>query len=235
VVLCPFSFYGGTIYQLQGRIMTSTYSPLAPAGGNNAASTLGTFDASSPIMLGVSSLTGYWKNLVAMYPGAQLVASWADGTPLAAWNHGGKVVGINLYPGENDQTGMGGDYAKLFANAIRFMTSTNLGAYVTMADYAGDPAYLNVLVELLQGGNVVDHMWGTGTPSRTIISFPAVPPGNYDVRVSAGKCLPQTVNLTLTGGSFGFAITLDNGDLNGDGSIGLLDLAILKKNWGKHA
>jgi hypothetical protein len=235
VVIATFCWDAGSPFQLQGRIMTSAYTPFTPVARLLSPSTLGTYDASSPIMSGVTSLTGFWRASVTLNSGAQLAASWADGSPLAAWNRGGKVVGITLYPGESTQaTNLGGDYAKLFANAIRFMTTTDFTVYVTLADYSGDLTSTNVLVELLQGGTVVYQQWGQGTDPRTIIDFPAVPAGTYDVRVSACKWVPLTFPIALTGGSIGAGPILANGDANGDGSVGLLDLAILKKNWGKH-
>jgi hypothetical protein len=237
VVIATFSFYGGgTVWTLSGRIMSPDYSPFTPVGSYFFGSTLGPYDGSSPIMAGVSILTGKYRDQVTLNAGATLVASWADGSPLAAWSHNGQVIGVTLYPGQNDQTGLAGDYPQLFANALRFSSlSAGLDVYVELPDFVGEPALYNVKVELLQAGTVLYTSWAQGTPTATVVSFSGITPGQYDVRVSAPHWLSTTVSSSLVSGPQTLSVTLVSGDLNGDGSVGLLDLGILKKNWGKHA
>jgi hypothetical protein len=233
VVLATFGFGPGG--QVKGRIMTPAYSPFTWNGSNYADSSLGTYNGSSPLMSGVASLTGHYRDNMTLNAGAQLVASWADGQPLLATNHFAEVLGINLYPGENSHLGLGGDYARLFANALGYVVPTYLAVYVTLLDYSGDPTYYNVKVELLQAGIVVYSAMAQGAPTRTVVNFPSVTPGTYDVRASSCTWLAQTYTLLLPSGPIGVGFTLDNGDLNGDGSVGLRDLGIMKKNWGKHS
>lgn len=109
---------------LDGRITTAGYSPLTGDGGIYGDASLGTYDVSSPLMTGVSSLTGYYgRDTGTLNPGAVLAASWSDGVYLASHNHGGQVVDITLYPGEITQEGLSGDYAQLFANALSFSSN----------------------------------------------------------------------------------------------------------------
>ena len=123
-VLATFSFYGSSGADLDGRIVTDTsYSPFSGQGSHYSDATLGTYDAGHPIMAGVSSLDGYYRDVVALNTGATLVASWSDGEELVAYNHGGQVVGITLYPGEATTYGLDGDYAQLFGNALVFSSN----------------------------------------------------------------------------------------------------------------
>lgn len=119
VVMASFSFYGYVDVSIAGRI--TDYSPFNTPGTTSfTSSTLGTYNAAHPIMDGVTSLGGSYRDNVTLKPGADLVASWADGRPLAATGNGGSVVGISLYPGESIMTGLSGDYAQLFANALYY-------------------------------------------------------------------------------------------------------------------
>ena len=59
-------FGGGFGPQLQA------YSPFQNYLGNYSNSTLGAYDAAHPIMQGVTSLSGYYRDLVNLAPGATL-------------------------------------------------------------------------------------------------------------------------------------------------------------------
>jgi hypothetical protein len=109
------AFGGGFGSQLQG------YSPFQNYYGNYSHSTLGAYNASNPIMQGVTSLSGFYRDMVNLTPGSTLVAKWADGQPLVAVSPE-NVVGITLFPA--DYYGqIGGDYAKLFGNALAYAGS----------------------------------------------------------------------------------------------------------------
>jgi hypothetical protein len=139
VVLATFDYYGGSGFSLLGNIMGSSYSPFTSGGSHYSDVSLGTYDAGSPIMSGVTSLSGYYRDIVGLDPGATLVASWSDGEELVAYNHGGQVVGITLYPGENTSYGLGGDYARLFANSLIFSAGGQQSGVVP------EPATLSLL------------------------------------------------------------------------------------------
>lgn len=235
VVLADFVWYvPDSQATLKGRIAGGAYNPFAYVSTAYTNATLGAFDVTNPIMEGISSLGSSHRMQLNVAPNAQLVASWSDGKPLVAISENGKVVGINMYPGEYTHSDITGDYGLLFANAVRYIPPTSLRAYVTFADYAGDPAYANVKVELLQNGNVVNTKWAQGTPSQTAVDFPSLTPGTYDVRVSSCKWLKKTVSTTLPISQRTLLnVTLDNGDTNGDGRVSVFDLNILKKNWNR--
>jgi hypothetical protein len=124
VVLATFSYFAN--FAIGGEIATEKYSPFSlPVSSLYSPATLGEHDPGSPIMAGVSDLTGYFRDAVSLNSDATFVANWSDGSPLAAWNDGGNVVGIALYPGEVTLDGLSGDYARLFANALVFAADPN--------------------------------------------------------------------------------------------------------------
>jgi len=81
-------FTGGTYpWYISGRILTAGYSPFLSAGENHySTSCLGAYQATHPLMQGVSALCEYYRDRVSLAPGAQLIASYADGEELVAVN-----------------------------------------------------------------------------------------------------------------------------------------------------
>jgi hypothetical protein len=140
------------LWQASNLGQLTSDSPFVGQGSNSYSNvTLGTYDATNPIMSGVASLGGHYHDDVALASGATLVASWSDSRPLVAVSTNG-IVGVNLFP--SDYYGsMSGDYAKLFGNALEYaggglssapspapapsgLTLSVLGA-VTFAGYLG--------------------------------------------------------------------------------------------------
>ncbi len=118
VVISTFAFYGGSQWALAGRIMTDAYSPLLPGDGSHYSwANLGTYNASHPIMQGITALGDYYRDYTVLSTGATLVASWDDGENLVATK--GCIVGIDLYPGPSyDFTG---DVIPLYHNTVNFL------------------------------------------------------------------------------------------------------------------
>mgnify|MGYP005840430109 CR=1 FL=1 len=117
VVLATFVWYG-TGFSLQGRIMTD-YSPFVRAGDSlYANATLGSYNASHPIMEGVTAIKGYFRDNVALTTDAELVAEWSDGYPFVATK--GHVVGMTLFPPPWNGTAQEwtGDVPTLVHNAL---------------------------------------------------------------------------------------------------------------------
>jgi subtilisin family serine protease len=110
------SFVGG--WPLGGRFRSGGYSPFTYGNGPGGPSTLGSFIAEHPLMDGVSASTGDLLGDVDLEPGAELVASWANGEPMVATRGG--VVGVNLFVGA---TGFWtGDVPLLLHNAAGWNT-----------------------------------------------------------------------------------------------------------------
>ena len=121
VVEYAYSFHsaaGG--YQLAGRWLSGGYSPYVPGTNVNNNVTLGTHDATSPLMAGVSSLTSGGCNTAAtLAPGATRVAQWDNGQEAVALK--GHAVAVNALVVEVG-CAWSGDYARLTLNAVTTLT-----------------------------------------------------------------------------------------------------------------
>jgi len=120
VILSVFNWYTGGPWPwfISGRMLTAGYSPFLSAGGAQFGTwCLGVYQATHPLMQGVSALCDYYHDQVNLAPGAQLVASYTNGEELVAVK--GCVVAINMYVG-NDTLSTG-DVDVLFHNAIVYL------------------------------------------------------------------------------------------------------------------
>jgi hypothetical protein len=119
VILSVFNWNSTASWNTGGRIMTSGYSPLTqtPSGDHYTTACLGTHDAGSALMQGVSTACDYYRDTTGLAPGATLVASWDDGENFVATQN--CVVGINSYPGVYYQ--FSGDLLPLYHNAVKFL------------------------------------------------------------------------------------------------------------------
>jgi subtilisin family serine protease len=97
VVLTLAAFIDG--WQLSGRFESDAYDPFNIGIGPLTSSSLGTFDASHPIMQGVTKATGDVLGLVALSPGAVSVASWEYPLPFVA-TKGPNVAAVNVFVAE---------------------------------------------------------------------------------------------------------------------------------------
>ncbi len=103
----------------RGRFASGGYEPLLPGPATNNFATLGAFDASSPLMQGVTELTSRNNTTSELAPGASVVAKWSDGRNLIATK--GRVVSVNAYVGTNEANNWSGDFARVALNAVRTM------------------------------------------------------------------------------------------------------------------
>ncbi len=126
--LVPFSGYGGN-YITQVSMVNPT--------------------PTDPLMQGVGSLSAFYHDRTSLAPGARLVASWSDGTPLVAVSTSG-VVGINLFP--NDAYGyVYGDYVQLFTNALGG-TSQSFAIASASANPVPEPGAISLMIGALTLG-----------------------------------------------------------------------------------
>ncbi|MEJ6005942.1 PEP-CTERM sorting domain-containing protein [Paucibacter sp. AS339] len=107
-----------------GRIASSGYAPFVSGRGDayNSAC-LGSYDSSSAIMAGVSSICasryrGDWNNTLDV--DADLVASWDDGRAFVGINGARNVIDVSLFPNAEAYGVVTGDYRQLFANALAY-------------------------------------------------------------------------------------------------------------------
>ena len=132
VITCGFSWY--TIgNHLGGNIMSIAYNPFySPNGGNNFANAnLGWYDGTHTIMSGVSAVTTYFRDSLAIVSGADSVARWNDGewfigTKGQATSDGG-VIGFNASPGDTLYGySWSGDMVLILHNAILWGVATGI-------------------------------------------------------------------------------------------------------------
>jgi len=119
-VVVPLAFDGTTNVNrsLGGRWITDEYRPWLPGPTVDFANrTLGAYDASHPILQGVTALSAWYRiSDLTPAPGSTLLASWSGGSPLVALK--GRVVGINARLGSEEWSG---NFAKLIVNAANLL------------------------------------------------------------------------------------------------------------------
>jgi hypothetical protein len=98
-----------------GRFLVGGYEPFLPGDNPNSSVTLGSFDASSPLMQGVTALASRFNTEPTLAPDATLVARWSDGRNLIAQK--GRVVSVSAYLDDAEE--WSGDFGRLVLNAIR--------------------------------------------------------------------------------------------------------------------
>jgi hypothetical protein len=179
-----------------GRFASGGYAPFIPGDNVNDPTTLGAFDASSPLMQGIapgSLTTATYNTLNAPAPGASVVASWADGRPAVGVK--GRVVAITAFIGDDyDSPGepaWTGNYGQLVINAARAFTPQPL----TVAN--SNPA----------GGTVVSSVGGincgstctAGLPYQTQVGLAAVANKGFAFAGFTGACAGTACALTMDG------------------------------------
>ena len=104
---------------MTGRFMED-YS-LFTRGAPTAASTLGEYDESSPIMADISELGVKYTAACELQNNGVAVAYWENGHPLAAYSTDHPIVCLNAYTGYNNRST--GDIYQLLANSVSFLAN----------------------------------------------------------------------------------------------------------------
>jgi hypothetical protein len=115
---------------LQGAIMDTSYNPFySPTGLNHfLVSSLGWYDAGHPMMNGISTFSEPYRDYLAVSPGADTVAKYADGEYLLGYKiapSGGVVVGYNTVPADTLYC-WSGQGVRLLANIINWSFSAGI-------------------------------------------------------------------------------------------------------------
>jgi hypothetical protein len=108
----------------------------------------------------------------------------------------------------------------------------DLSGIAQIAGFAGNVDLAPITVELIKAGTT---MLSKTLKNGDTFSFPQMLAGSYQLRLSAATCLAKAVDVVLDANKDLGAVVIPGGDGNGDGSVGLLDLAILKQGWGQHS
>ncbi|HET9235049.1 MAG TPA: choice-of-anchor D domain-containing protein, partial [Candidatus Eisenbacteria bacterium] len=132
-----------TQYRLGGRFWTQGYSPFSEGSGPYSGSSLGTFNATHPIMAQVHALFADLLGHQSVSPGSEWVANFTDGTPLCA-TRGLRVAAVNVFVGSSGY--WTGDVPLLLHNAIMW----TMGSWVAPTPLSGRvPSGASMAVSLL--------------------------------------------------------------------------------------
>jgi len=102
----------------EGRFASGGYAPFIPGNNGNNLTSLGEFDASSPLMQGITTLATEDNTEPELAPGAVLIAKWENGLNAIAVK--GRVVTTTAWIGDDYGPGIwSGDYGRLVVNAVR--------------------------------------------------------------------------------------------------------------------
>ncbi len=170
-----------------GRFESGGYEPFAPGENLNDETALGSFDASNPLMQGVTQLESQYNTEPSLAPGATLVAKWADGRDAIAYK--GRVVSVSAYPG--DSSGVpeqwSGDFGRLTVNAVRWLGRHQLS--VTNSSPAGG----TVSGSGISCGGTCGAIFNFGAPA----SLTATANPGFAFAGFSGACTGTACNLTM--------------------------------------
>lgn len=196
-VLADYVDAGGFVFQYaydsesslmpEGRFNDQGYPPFIPGDNPNDEVTLGEFNAASPLMQGVTSLSSGWNTEAELSPGATLVAKWSDGRNLLAFK--GRVASATAFVGDESPE-WSGDYGRLTINWIRWvgphrLTVSNPTAGGTVTGSAGG----------IDCGAVCSAVFPNGTP----VTLGAAPKRGFAFAGFSGDCVGLACALTLDG------------------------------------
>jgi hypothetical protein len=104
---------------------------------------------------------------------------------------------------------------------------------ISYPTYVGSTDVCPIRVEVLNpdGTTLTSVTAPVSATGEYSVPLPDVVPGSYDLRYSAAKCLSRVLPAIQLPAD-PVDVTLVNGDLNGDNSIGFADFNILRANWG---
>jgi PKD repeat protein len=191
VILAPFDWQTGP--NLAGRIMGPDYTPFSSGAIDlYSYSALGNYNPVHPLMQGVAELTGYYRDKVALNPGASLVASWADGYGLVATQ--GHVTAVNAYYGGALTFPTGGDATALIHNVAGNLFYLN--AVTSASAYTGS-ADLTVNFKCTVGGSAPPYTFAWGLGGMAVSSdqnptYTYTEAGSYDVTLTVTDALGRT-------------------------------------------
>jgi hypothetical protein len=182
-----------------GRFATQDYWAIDPAAQDAGPElTLGTYDASSPLMAGVTNFDGggsSYRSSGPIDPLATLVASWSDGSPLVASRFINSVprVDLNFYPPSNavrsDFWLQTTDGALLLGNALVYTGSA--GGLVL-------PSALVFPTQLVQTYSKGQQVTLTNAQNVTLNITSIAPSPNYGETNTCGNSLAPRATCTIT-------------------------------------
>lgn len=167
-----------------GRFLAQGYPPYLPGDNVNDLVSLGTFDATNPLMQGVSSLETGDNTDVTLAPGATSIAKWSDGREAVAYK--GSVVSSSAYLGGEEFNGSG-DFGRLVVNAVHWLGRQTLSV-----------SNLNPTGGTVTGGGLLCGPSCSAIFIRNApVSVTAVPNPGFAFAGFGGSCIGTSCNLTM--------------------------------------
>jgi hypothetical protein len=173
----------------EGRFDSGGYAPFAPGPADNFARSLGTFDASSPLMQGVGTLESGDNTTPSVVPGASLIANWDDGGPAVALK--GRVVSVSAFTGDEYGEVWSGDFGRLSINAVRMLGRRTL-TVVNLNPTGGT-------VTSSAGGIVCGAICSGNITFQSPVSLAAIPNRGFAFAGFGGSCAGTACGLTMDG------------------------------------
>jgi hypothetical protein len=173
-----------------GRWETGGYAPFLLGDNDNEVTTLGSFDAASPLMSGVApgSLETELNTTNALASGATLIANWADGRPAIALK--GRVVNISAYIGDGYGEVWDGNFGQIVVNAVRMLGKQRLT--VTNSNPAGGTVTSNA------GGISCGAVCSADFIYQTPVSLTATANKGFAFAGFSGACTGTACALTMS-------------------------------------
>jgi len=197
-VLADYVDAGGFVFQYaydsedsllpEGRFNDQGYPPFIPGDNPNDLVSLGEFNASSPLMQGISTLTTGWNTDAELAPGATLVAKWSDGRNAIAYK--GRVASVTAFVGNEAAGEWSGDYARLTINWIRWV-----GPHILSVSNPTGGGTVTSSAGGINCGAVCSATLPNGTP----VSLSATANRGFAFAGYSGACAGTACALTLDG------------------------------------
>ena len=187
---------------ITGRWTADGYSPYTYSNSTGSLThTLGTFDASHPLMQGVTALQSNSRAVVTPVAGATQIAAWDDNASLIAVKPVGNhtTVGITAYLGS--QTTWSGNFARVIANAGRWLSCVplQLTSAVARKSHGATPFDINLP---LAGNPGIECRTGGASKNHTLVFI-------FNSPVVSGSAV-ATSSLGVGNGSVAGAPTFSN-------------------------
>ena len=164
-------FFGD--YMIEGRYRTGGYSPFEEGSNPGNTANLGTFQASHPIMSGVTSAWGKLLVETSLVPGSIWVADWDNGLLCMATRHA-RVIGFNvLVAGSGNYSGdvglMLGNAAVLVGGGVPWLDVVT--EYGTVVQGGSQQVEVVFSADRCPRASTLPNSWSRATP-RPAPRFP---------------------------------------------------------------
>jgi hypothetical protein len=131
VVEYAYAMHINPSFALGGRWVSGGYSPYLGGSAVNNTVTLGMFDAGSPLMAGVNSLTSGCNTAPTLAPGASRIAQWDNSQEAVALKGLAVAVTTAIDDGSCTSPPATGDYARLTLNAVTTLQRPPSGTVIS--------------------------------------------------------------------------------------------------------